>query len=133
MWGAQVPSAHISKFEVSNFITLSIGVVAAIPQKDDDPATRISADKALYQARREGKNRVREHIWPASRAALSLLDGAGRAGTGRLRPRAAARTGPEPHFKCERADNALRRVIIPRDVIHGSAYDRESASVCMRY
>ena len=47
------------KSEVSNFVTVSIGVVALIPQQKMHPSDIIKhADEALYKAKNQGRNRV---------------------------------------------------------------------------
>lgn len=44
---------------VSHFITLSIGVAMSVPKFESSPTTLImAADKALYQAKAEGRNRI---------------------------------------------------------------------------
>jgi diguanylate cyclase (GGDEF)-like protein len=68
---ARVESIEIAHAgsEVSRYITLSGGVASAIPRKDEAPTTLIAAaDKALYQAKHEGRNRVREYTGPMTRA-----------------------------------------------------------------
>jgi diguanylate cyclase (GGDEF)-like protein len=72
---ARVESIEIvhARSDVSRYVTLSVGVAAAIPRKGDAPPTLIAAaDKALYQAKHEGRNRVREYIGAMSRAAASM-------------------------------------------------------------
>ena len=48
------------KSKVSEFVTISLGVATIIPSKDSQDSELISAaDKALYQAKEEGRNRVK--------------------------------------------------------------------------
>jgi diguanylate cyclase (GGDEF)-like protein len=68
---ARVESVQIvhARSEVSEYVTLSVGVAAAIPRMGDSPATLIAAaDKALYQAKQTGRNRVRTYIGAMEKA-----------------------------------------------------------------
>ena len=59
---ARVESVEIThaRSAVSKYVTVSVGVTATIPRGGATPATLIAAaDKALYQAKHEGRNRVR--------------------------------------------------------------------------
>lgn len=43
--------------EISNFVTLSLGIASTIPEREQEPTHLIAfADKALYQAKQEGRN-----------------------------------------------------------------------------
>lgn len=53
---------HLSS-RASDRVTISIGVAAMVPQEKGEPAVLIAAaDQSLYQAKREGRNRVRSHV-----------------------------------------------------------------------
>ncbi|MGD2181963.1 diguanylate cyclase domain-containing protein [Lusitaniella coriacea] len=53
----QLKLAHAESF-VSDYITLSLGLVSVIPSQDDVPKSLVSlADKALYEAKNQGRDR----------------------------------------------------------------------------
>jgi diguanylate cyclase (GGDEF)-like protein len=61
---AQVEALRIphANSRASDRVTISVGAAAMIPPEKGEPATLIAAaDQALYQAKREGRNRVRTH------------------------------------------------------------------------
>ena len=54
----QVGIAHASS-PASDHVTLSLGAAATLPRRESTPASLIAmADKAMYQAKHEGRNRV---------------------------------------------------------------------------
>ena len=47
------------KSDISEYVTVSIGVISIIPQQNMSPFDLLkSADEALYRAKEEGRNRV---------------------------------------------------------------------------
>lgn len=51
--------------QIEKFVTLSLGVATCIPNKQMEPSALIKhADDALYQAKREGRDRVVVYPWP---------------------------------------------------------------------
>ncbi|MFA0349765.1 diguanylate cyclase, partial [Vibrio sp. 10N.222.55.C6] len=50
------------KSAVSEFITVSIGIISYIPSPDDEMESAVAmADSALYQAKSDGRNRSMVH------------------------------------------------------------------------
>jgi len=51
-----------SSSSISKVVTISLGVATLIPQRDSSPDQLImAADQALYQAKRDGRNRIVSH------------------------------------------------------------------------
>jgi diguanylate cyclase (GGDEF)-like protein len=55
-----VEDLHIqhSSSQISDYLTISLGVATIIPSRDQKPGTLINfADEALYQAKKTGRNK----------------------------------------------------------------------------
>ena len=56
VWGLMIPHAHS---DINDYVTLSLGVTTTIPDNELMPdALVLAADKALYEAKEQGRNRT---------------------------------------------------------------------------